>query len=382
MMEGTSLLMRAAASHYISIPLTRGSSCPGWKRSAGPFFLDRHHCPSSRAAFVAVLFLLVALLSAAPSWAVGLVNLTDAELANVTGQAGVTIWINGSGRLTADVIAISDSSTVNWLEFHNLVVDDGKGGYFSFNTPLDLGPYPYNPANLVFEPVTIDVGTKNAWTETTTTLIADMNGKLPGDPEYIPTYQTIYHPAQALVAVQDSTQVSPRWYSVGDLVFCNQSLGSLNLDALSMGPSLHRFGAHADGTSGIDFDYSTSVYAKEFRYTYTTTPVSPDTTGTLALTGIHLMGAATGTADDPSNPATWEFTGTNNVFRIGNIDTGNPATIDVSTDTGGTTSLYLNLPMQGSLRVENVTFGGNDFGPIAIDGINVHHLYVKISGGS
>jgi len=143
-----------------------------------------------------------------------------------------------------------------------------------------------------------------------------------------------------------------------------------------------RFGAHANGTSGVDFDYSTIVYAQAFRYTYTTTPVLPDTTGTLALTGIHLMGAATGTADDPSNPATWKFTGTNNVFRIGNIDTGNPATIDVSTDTGGTTSLNLNLPMQGSLRVENVNFGGNDFGPIAIDGINVHHLYVKISGGS
>ncbi len=351
--------MRAAASNHIFIPLTRGASCPGRKRSADRRFLYRHRCPSSRAAFVAVLFLLAALLSAAPSWAAGLVNLTDVELANVTGQAGVTIWINGSGRLTADVIAISDSSTVNWLEFHNFVVDDGKGGYFNFSTP-------YNFTNFVFEPVTIDVGTN---------LIADMNGNLPGDPDYIPTYQT-------LVAVQDSTQVSPRWYSVGDLVFCNQSLGSLNLDALSMGPSMLRFSAHANGTSGIDFDYSTIVYAQAFRYTYTTTPVLPDTTGTLTLTGIHLMGAATGTADDPSNPATWVFTGTNNVFRIGNIGTGNPATIDVSTDTGGTTSLNLNLPMQGSLRVENVTFGGNDFGPIAIDGINVHHLNVKISGGS
>ena len=142
-----------------------------------------------------------------------------------------------------------------------------------------------------------------------------------------------------------------------------------------------RFGAHANGTSGVDFDYSTIVYAQAFRYTYTKTPVLPDTTGTLALTGIHLMGAATGTADDPSNPATWEFTGTNNVFRIGNIDTGNPAKIDVGTDALGVTSLFFTLPMQGSLRVESVTFGGNNFGPIAIDGINVHHLNVKISGG-
>jgi hypothetical protein len=35
--------------------------------------------------------------------------------------------------------------------------------------------------------------------------------------------------------------------------------------------------------------------------------------------------------------------------------------------------------MQGTLRVEDVNFGGNDFGPIAIDGIQVHRLVVKIS---
>jgi hypothetical protein len=35
--------------------------------------------------------------------------------------------------------------------------------------------------------------------------------------------------------------------------------------------------------------------------------------------------------------------------------------------------------MQGTLRVEDVTFGGNSFGPIAIDGINVHHLLLKIN---
>jgi len=32
------------------------------------------------------------------------------------------------------------------------------------------------------------------------------------------------------------------------------------------------------------------------------------------------------------------------------------------------------VPIQGSLRVENVNFGGNDFGPIAIDGINAHRM--------
>ena len=134
---------------------------------------------------------------------------------------------------------------------------------------------------------------------------------------------------------------------VGDFVFCDQSLGSLHLDALSMGPSLSRYGAHADGTSGVDFDFRTKAYAQAFRYTYNATPVLPDT-GILTLSGIHLIGAATGAADDPADPATWEFAGSDNVFRIGSTNSGastwgtttggdidagyNPAKIDVGTD--------------------------------------------------
>jgi len=36
------------------------------------------------------------------------------------------------------------------------------------------------------------------------------------------------------------------------------------------------------------------------------------------------------------------------------------------------------LPMEGSLRVENVSFGGNSLGLNAIDGINGRHLSVQI----
>jgi len=37
-----------------------------------------------------------------------------------------------------------------------------------------------------------------------------------------------------------------------------------------------------------------------------------------------------------------------------------------------------NLPMEGSPLVENVTFGGNNFGPVAMDGIRVHRLSFEI----
>ena len=35
--------------------------------------------------------------------------------------------------------------------------------------------------------------------------------------------------------------------------------------------------------------------------------------------------------------------------------------------------------MSGTIRVADVNFGGQDFGPIADDGIQVHRLNVKIS---
>jgi hypothetical protein len=441
--------------------------------------MKEHKGPSIIGAVL--LFLLAAILSAAPSQAAVLADLTDAELANVTGQSGITIWTNGEARLTIDAFGFTDSLLLHSLELHNIVVGDSSlssindGGYFSWGTPLRLLPWMLDPAHdpaalaLTFKPVTIDVGTF-------TVPIQDINGKHPGDPGYIPTTTN-----QTLVVSQDSTHVSPRWYSVGywtddptpvlvgGIVFCNDyplcsanySLGTLNLDALSVGPSLQRWGAHADGTMGIDFDYSTTLYAQALRYTYN------NTLQALALSGIHLAGSTTGSPEDPqftilptnfstyyagdpikslytwpanrvqilSDPKVldgtiagpsftslvtnfltyyagdpikslytwpanraqilsdskvldgtiagadpWVFSGN---LKIGNIGTGNPAKIDVGTDAGtGTPTLYLNLPMQGTLGVENVTFGGNNFGPIAIDGINVHHLNVKISGGS
>jgi hypothetical protein len=319
--------------------LTRGASGhAAGKHSAASRFFYSHHRPNSLAAFVAVfLFILAALLAVAPSGAAEPVVLTDAALAGVTGQAGISISTDMSVRITASVWKFSDtSSTPQWLELQNITVDDGNGGYFHAYAPLN-------------NPETVDIGTNDA--------------------------------GRTLVSFLDSSQVSPRWYSVGNLVLCNQSLGSLNLDALSVGPSLQRYGAHADGTGGgLDFDYTTSVTAQAFRYTYSST-----VPGTLTLSGIHLVYQAdllgkNGTGDNPADPTTWAFTGANNVFRIGDIDGGNPAKVDVVTQTTtGSTSLYLTLPMQGTLRVEDVNFGGNDFGPIAIDGIQVHRLIVKMS---
>lgn len=278
-----------------------------------------------------VLFILVAFLLAIPLRAAQRVALSDTELADVTGQAGINIYKSVATRYTASVMKVSDtdSATPQWLEFRNVTVDDGSGGYFLIQTPMD-------------DTITLDVGTNEE--------------------------------GRTLVSYRDTSRLSPRWYTVGDMVFCNQSLGSLNVDALSMGPSVYRLGAHADGTGGgYDFDYTTSAYAQAFRYTYNTVPE------TLTLSGIHLVNSATGAADNPADPTTWSFTGAGNFFRIGNIDSSDPAKVDVVSDsTTGVTSLVLSLPIEGSLRVENVVFGGNSFGPVAIDGIKAHRLTIQI----
>ncbi|MHB8137443.1 MAG: DUF6160 family protein [Smithellaceae bacterium] len=310
------------------------------KLIADPRFIYRQVLLVCFAVFVTVLlFILAAILSAVPSEAAGPVNLSDSELAGVTGQAGISVNVETKSRV--DILEYSFSDTPDleidrhWIKFKHITVDDGAGGHYIAATTTDG---PYDPTNLNrIDPIRLDVGTNDA--------------------------------GRTLVSVYDSSHVLPRWYAIEDFEFVDLSLGSINLDALSMGPSLYRAGAHADGTGGgFDFDYSTRITAQALRFTYNTA------LETLALSGIHLAGSATGA---PEDPATWSFTGN---FKIGDIDGGNPAKFDVVTNTDdapGVTSLVVNVPMQGSLRVENVNFGGDNFGPIAIDGINVHRMSIS-----
>lgn len=100
-----------------------------------------------------ILFLLAAILSAAPSQAAVLADLTDAELASVTGQSGITIWTNGEARVTVGVVGFTDSSLLHALELQNIVVggsslsSSDNGGYFSWSTPIDLGPWLLDPTD-------------------------------------------------------------------------------------------------------------------------------------------------------------------------------------------------------------------------------------------
>jgi hypothetical protein len=321
------LTINAMSSNHISIPFMRSASVFTARRlTVDPRFLYRQVLLISLGVLAAVvLLLLAAIISAGPAKAAGPDNLSDAELAGVTAQAGISINVETKSRVDIHEYNISDTPDLgvdrHWIKFKHITVDDGAGGYFTTATSID-------------DPITLDIGTNDA--------------------------------GRTLVSVYDPSHVLPRWYGIEDVEFVDLSIGSLNIDALSMGPSLYRSGAHADGTGGgYDFDYSTRITAQALRFTYNNVPEA------LTLSGIHLAGSASGAENDP---ATWSFTGN---FKIGDIDAGTPAKVDVVTNTDdapGVTSVVLSMPVQGSLRVENVNFGGNDFGPIALDGINVHRM--------
>ena len=169
--------------------------------------------------------------------------------------------------------------------------------------------------------------------------------------------------------------------TIDNLVFCGQSVGLVEIDNFTTPQQYWTTGAH---NSGMDFQYDLEMHLDRFGYTYNTS----GTDDTFELIGIHLVGAFDDMSDFdilddttwniPTDPSEWTYTG---VFSIGDIDGGNPATLDIGTDASGQTVMQLEMPMSGSMRVENLNFGGNDFGPMAIDGLRVHRLTVTIPGG-
>jgi len=282
------------------------------------------------------VFVAILLVMGSASFAFCAMNtLDESDLSSITGQSGVTIYQSGEALVTVEKLMFSDTDTpYHWMEFRNLTIDkDGLGNYFSFATPMDYVANIETGAPIVDYPITLDVGT-------------DSTGR-------------------TLVQQVDSSNMNPRTFTVGTFLFCDQELGSLQLKGLTQGPNVARTGGHA---SGIDFDYTTQLYATSFEHQYNTAGDA------LKLSGIHLAGSASGAEN---NPSSWVFSDT---FKIGDIDNSSPATIDVGTNTSiNNTAVFLNLPMQGTLRVEDVSFGGASFGPVAIDGINVHHLNIKIN---
>lgn len=288
------------------------------------------------------LFIAIIILVCLPLSSHALMNeIPEQELSQISAQAGIRYIIGNSGiRISTDSFWISDTEPEqHWIKFDNITVDDGEGGYFSMDTPLKTGyEYAIDPFHPDFN--TIDIATDGL--------------------------------GRTRIILNQSTAVHPRTYTVGNFLFCEQDLGSIRLADVTRGLSDSLvIGSRANGEVGIDMQYWTELNMASLDYTYNTD------NGSLNLQGVHLSQYASGSPEDPT---AWSFSGK---FKFGDMANDSPVTMDVATWNDGIstgTSMFMDVPMSGTMRVENVQFGGNHFGPIAIDGITVHHMNIMMPG--
>lgn len=283
--------------------------------------------------FLATALIVITLyLLSPPAAAAAMRMLGDADLTAVTGRAGVSIDMDLAANVSIGSLKISDTSaTPNWLELNGMTITGPTGGNFLVRTHDDDFSNAFH-----LSPNTIDVSTDPA--------------------------------GRTSLIISDASRTSPRYLDVGQLVFAGQELGSLSVGPLTEGPSTLRITAPVSGP-GVEFDYTSRLDIGSFRYKY-------NSSDSLALSGVHLVGSASGA---PEDPAGWTLTGS---YHIGETaaDSPNPAFVKVGALAGDSApSTFVSLPMQGSLRVEDVAFGPTSFGPMAIDGINVHRLQLRLT---
>lgn len=171
-------------------------------------------------------------------------------------------------------------------------------------------------------------------------------------------------------------------------------LGAFSIGLIDM-PSFSFYTSPPIGGIGFDFQFNFQMTIDQIGYEYNSG------FDQLVFGPIYIGESfADLPGDDPRFPSTWKPNRATPVefgeptpfdfgeFQIGDlfgdINAGtysNPASIDVGEgdlDGAGPDpvlgAVHLGLPMQGSIRFENATFDGTDFGPGAIDGIHVHRL--------
>ena len=180
---------------------------------------------------------------------------------------------------------------------------------------------------------------------------------------YAPTNQVmLFAKSPDLSIVTDLTVDSIDW--------CGTNIGGLTVDNLVLS-SFHLIAGSHNGT-GIDFELGkrTRVESLVWQYGENIDPASADDDNlSLRLSGICFAESF----DAGNNFAA------DGEFKIGNLASGKPATVDVTSD-GDRAYVAVNLPMQGSFRIDNVTLGGIDFGALTVDNFEAEVMRIEIPG--
>lgn len=186
---------------------------------------------------------------------------------------------------------------------------------------------------------------------------------------FAPTNQVmLFAKSPDLSIVTDLTVDSINW--------CGTDIGGLTVDDLVLS-SFHLIAGPHTGT-GLDFELGkrTRVGSLVWQYGENLDPASADDDN-LAL---RLSGICFAESFDAGNNFAAD-----GEFKIGDLDSGKPATVDVTATVDANTGesrafIAVNLPMQGSLRIDNVTLGGTDFGALTVDNFEAEVMRIEIPG--
>lgn len=280
----------------------------------------------------------------------------DSDLSQVTGASGITIAVESVEIFTHFDEFIYKGSDGGYIEFKNFRITDGQNGPMQLNFNSDY-------AGLI----NMDVGTVEVASPYT---LQDWISSTNPTAGYMGMFGV-----SALEWDQELAYVIPEFIFSDGTVAGTKSLGSVYIGQVDM-PSYQYFMAPNEQGSGVNWAYDFELNISDFQFKYED--------DLLNVLNIHNIAMHESFAGDPADTSTWSGSGQ---FHIGdmfgdlaNNEHSNPARFDVGVlDAGG--GLYegaagLQLPMTGSVRIENVQFGGNDFGQAAIDGINAYRMEI------
>jgi hypothetical protein len=252
--------------------------------------------------------------------------LGDDDLDKVEASAGVSMSFHDvTFDIEIESIEYTDTDTGNSIEFNTITVHDGEGNpvYFdSGESALVMNIFTLDDAVSPYDGRTVFSYVNNDWT-------------------------------QKLV------------YEVENFVFADQDLGVLEVGNIDM-PNYHVYSLHGESEGGYAFEFGMEMGIEEIKWTYNTSPTS------LNWKGVNFAQSATG---NPIDPSSWVFSGE---FLIGDINEINGLAEINFTTIGPSPHEIIDLPMDGTIRIEDLDFAGQDFGPMAIDGITVHSLQIQI----
>lgn len=174
---------------------------------------------------------------------------------------------------------------------------------------------------------------------------------------------------EALAEEQEAAWDMDLSFDATGYVFAGHDLGSMHLESMGLEEfALYTTPSEAlEGVdrSGVALQLDARASLDEFRWAYQN---GEDNEEALLLGGVHL--AHSFDNGDPQG-----------LFSIGELDPYNengdmdPAMFQVRQDEEERVFVRMDLPMEGSLRVEDVEMGQEDnLGPIHLEGMDVHHF--------